>query len=193
MKQINRLLASLVLGVAMLGAAVPQALAAKEPAVILIVNFQALFAESKVGQDVNAQVQAQAKTIEENSSKQLEGFIAEARKLAEQKEVLGVETYKERIAALQKRQQEAQADANKKLQALQVGQARAQAEIEAVLKPIFAEVMNRHGGTVMLDQSSVLAGGVDLNVTAEIMQVLNERLPKLKVTPVDPAELQKQR
>ena len=56
-----------------------------------------------------------------------------------------------------------------------------------VLRPIFAELMAKHGGTIMIDQSMIVAGGADLDVTAEAMKLMNERLPKVSVDLLNPA------
>lgn len=189
MKTIHRIVAAAFLCAAALGLSVAPGHAQKPPAVILIVNFNQLFTESTVAKDVIAQVEKQADALETENERTTQGFIDEARKLNEQRELLGQETFRQRAEELQKRRQQHQASMQRKMQALQIGQAKAQQEVEAVLRPIFAEVMKKHGGTIVLDQATVLAGGVDLNVTAEIIQLLNERMKSVKVTPVDPSTL----
>ncbi|MBL4864495.1 MAG: hypothetical protein JKY63_06355 [Rhodobiaceae bacterium] len=42
----------------------------------------------------------------------------------------------------------------------------------------------KHGAGLLIDQSNILAGGLDLNITSEAMAILNQRLSKLTVTPV---------
>jgi Skp family chaperone for outer membrane proteins len=73
--------------------------------------------------------------------------------------------------------------------AIELGEARALSEVQAVLKPIFAEVMRAHGADVMLDTSMIVVGGVDLDVTSEVMAILNQRLKKLIVKPFTPEEM----
>ena len=62
--------------------------------------------------------------------------------------------------------------------------------MEAALRPIFAEVLKEKGGTVLFDQSVVLAGGADLDISAEVLKRLNERMSTIELKPVSIEELQ---
>lgn len=187
---VTRTLAAIAL-VSLSVAAVGTAQAAS-PAVILIVNTEAVFAQSKVGQSIRTQFQEQAKKLQAESTKAEEKLQADAKKLSDERALLSQEDLQKKFQALQQREMEHQQSMQEKGQALQLGVQQANAKVEAALRPIFAEVMKEKGGTVLFDQSVIVAGGSDLDISAEILKRLNEKLTTVEVKPVSLAELQAQ-
>lgn len=165
--------------------------ATAKPAVILIVNTEQLFAQSKVGQSIRKQAQAQAEALQAENQKKSKEMEAEAKKLGDQRALLSQSEFQKKVEALQKKDRQLQKTMQEKSQAFQLGTQQARAKVQAALRPIFVDIMKERGGTVLLDQSVVLAGGVDLDVTQEALKRLNEKLSDVKVEPVSMAELQK--
>lgn len=161
------------------------------PAVVLIVNTDAVFAQSKVGQSIRSQFEEQAKQLRAEGQKMDSSLQADEKKLSEERALLSQDDLKKKVQDLQRRAAEFQQSMQQKSQALQLGLQRANAKVEAALRPIFADVLKEKGGTVLLDQSVVLAGGADLDISAEVLKRLNERMTTVEVKPVTPEELQK--
>ncbi|MBX3497237.1 MAG: OmpH family outer membrane protein [Parvibaculum sp.] len=162
------------------------------PAVILIVDTESVFAQSKVGQSIRTQFQDQAKKLQAESAKAEEKLQADAKKLSDERALLSQEDLQKKFQALQQREVEFQQSMQEKGQALQLGVQQANAKVEAALRPIFADVMKEKGGTVLFDQSVIVAGGSDLDISAEVLKRLNEKLTTIEVKPVSIAELQAQ-
>ena len=160
------------------------------PAVVLIVDTEAVFSQSKVGQNIRSQFEDQAKKLRAEGKKTDDALQADAKKLTEERALLSQDDLKKKVQDLQKREAEFQQSMQQKSQALQFGLQRANAKVEAALRPIFAEVLKEKGGTVLFDQSVVLAGGADLDVSAEVLKKLNERMTTVEVKPVTAEELQ---
>ncbi|PKP78432.1 MAG: hypothetical protein CVT81_04205 [Alphaproteobacteria bacterium HGW-Alphaproteobacteria-3] len=175
--------------VAMLSAAAAPAFAAG-PAVVLIVNTEAVFAQSKVGQNIRSQFEEQAKKLRAEGKKTEDGLQADAKKIADERALLSPEDLQKKVQAWQKREAEFQQSMQQKGQALQLGLQQANGKVEAALRPIFAEVLKEKGGTVLFDQSVVLAGGADLDISAEVLKRLNERMSTTELKPVSIEELQ---
>jgi Skp family chaperone for outer membrane proteins len=165
--------------------------AAGTPAVILIVNSDQLFTQSKVGQNVREQIQTLSKKLQSESAKAENSLKAEAKKLGEQRALLKEEDFAKKVQAFQKKEQDTQQRLQAKGQALQLGANVARNKVEEAIRPIFADVLKAHDANILLDQSTVLAGGVDLDVTAEIVKALDAKLTSVKVTPMTPADLKK--
>lgn len=165
--------------------------AAGTPAVILIVNSDQLFAQSKVGQNVREQIQTLSKKLQSDSVKAEDSLKAEAKKLGEQRALLKEEDFAKKVQAFQKKEQDTQQSLQARGQALQLGANVARNKVEEAIRPIFADVLKAHNANLLLDQSTVLAGGVDLDVTAEIVKALDAKLTTVKVTPTTPADLKK--
>ena len=171
-------------------AAAPAAKAAT-PAVILIVNTEQVFAQAKVGVSVREQLQDLAKKLQAEDKKGQDAIEAEAKKLTEQRALLKPEDLQKKYEALQKKEADHQRKMRQKGQELQLGANKARSEIEAALRPIFAEIMKKNNATILLDQSVVLAGGVDLDVTAEVLKELDAKLTTISVKPVPLSEVAK--
>jgi Skp family chaperone for outer membrane proteins len=112
-------------------------------------------------------------------------MTAEAETLKGQQGSLTEEEFAAKVGDLAQRQQLHLQGIAQRQRAIQLGQAQANSEIAAVIKPIFSELLVKHGAGLLIDQTNVLAGGLDLNITAEAMAILNKRLPTLPVTPVN--------
>lgn len=162
---------------------------AANPAVVFIVDTEAVFAQSKVGQSIRSQFEDQAKKLQAEGKKTDESLQADAKKLSDERALLSQEDLQKKFQALQKREAEFQQSMQQRGQALQLGLQRANAKVEATLRPIFAEVLREKGGTVLFDQSVVLAGGADLDISAEVLKRLNERMTTVEVQPVTPEAL----
>ncbi len=186
----KRVLAALAFVSIATAATVPAASAAN-PAVILIVNTQQIFNESKVGQSIRAQLQDQAKKLQAEDKKGSEALQAEAKKLSDQRSILSADDFKKKVAALEKKEADRQEKMRAKGDALQLGVNKARTDVEAAIRPIFAEVMKKNGATLLLDQSVVLAGGVDLDVTAEVLKALDAKITKIDVKPISAADAKK--
>lgn len=167
------------------------AVSAATPAVIVIVNTQQIFAQSKVGQSIRSQLQEQAKKLQDEDKKGEAGVQAEAKALSDQRSLLSAEDFKKKVQALEQKEGERQNKMRAKGEALQLGVNKARQEVEAAIRPIFADVMKKNGATLLLDQSVVLAGGVDLDITDEVLKQLDEKLKTVVVKPVSPAEAKK--
>lgn len=163
--------------------------AEKTPTTILIVDPSSLFTESLAGRDAARQIREQTQALRDEDMKIREGIEGQVTKLHEDKDSLSEEEWEAKALSLQQQMQVHVQTIGLRQQALQLGEAQARAEMSAVIKPIFAELLVKHGAGLLINQSSVIAGGMDLNITAEALALLNERLPKITVTPVDPASL----
>lgn len=164
---------------------------AATPAVILIVNTEQVFAQAKVGVSVREQLQDLAKKLQAEDKKGQDAIEAEAKKLTEQRALLKPEDLQKKYEALQKKEADHQRKMRQKGQELQLGANKARSEIEAAIRPIFAEIMKKNNATILLDQSVVLAGGVDLDVTAEVLKELDAKLTTISVKPVPLSEVAK--
>jgi Skp family chaperone for outer membrane proteins len=160
------------------------------PAVILVVDTEGVFAQSKVGQSIRTQLQEHAKKLQAEGQKGEAALEADVKKLQGERALLSQEDLQKKVQALQKREGEFQQDMQEKSQALQLGAQQARVKVEAVLRPIFGDIMKEKGGTILFDQSVVLAGGVDLDITPEVLKRLNEKLSTIEVKPLTRAEIE---
>ncbi|MDF1686203.1 MAG: OmpH family outer membrane protein [Parvibaculaceae bacterium] len=163
--------------------------AAQKPTVMVFVDSDRLFVESTVGQNVRDQVKVYAEGLQKSQSEMVAKLKENGTALEADKGSLSDKQLQQRAYEYEKLKNTLSMELKLQSRAIELGEARALSEVQAVLKPIFAEVMRAHGADVMLDTSMIVVGGVDLDVTSEVMAILNQRLKKLIVKPFTPEEM----
>ena len=154
---------------------------------IVILNLSAVMGASQVGQSVGQQIQVlaeQAKSDLSGEAKKLQGEAAAIAKLPESERAT-------RAAAFAPRQDAFRARAQQREAQVRAAFAKAQNEISKVLEPILRQVTTAHSANLVLDRRAT-AGLADssLDVTAEVVEQLNAKMPSYKVTLPTPQEMQ---
>lgn len=164
----------------------PVAAAPAAPSVVLIVSMETLFTQSKAAQSLRTQMIAEGKKLQAADKAGKDSLEAEFKKLSEQRALLTQEDLQKKAQALQDRGAKHEMDMRKRGQSIELGGQAARGKIAEALGPIFADIMKSHGGSVMIDRAAVVAGGVDLDVTAEALKALDAKLTTVKFAPVTP-------
>ncbi|MBI1261814.1 MAG: hypothetical protein GC184_08815 [Rhizobiales bacterium] len=185
---VTRVIASLAFVGFLSGAVLvqPVAAAAPGPAVVLVVSMETLFTQSKAAQSLRTQVQAEGKKLQDKDKSVKSSLEADMKKLSEQRSLLTQEDVQKKFQAIQEREAKHEQEMRAKAQAIQLGGEQARGEIAKALGPIFADIMKSKGGSIMLDRAAVVAGGVDLDVTAEALKALDAKMTSVKFTPITP-------
>jgi Skp family chaperone for outer membrane proteins len=93
-----------------------------------------------------------------------------------------------RIKAFQTKQQAGATEIQNTQQRIQNNQRYVQKQIQDKLGPIYSQVMQRRGATIMVEVGATLATAAALDVTADVVTALNAALPSLSVNaPAAPA------
>src|SRR5206468_3682459 len=92
-----------------------------------------------------------------------------------------------RAKAFQDKYQQAQEQASRGQQQLQANQQYILKQIEDKLGPIYAQVMQRRGANVMVEQGATLATASAVDVTNDVLTALNTALPAISPTAPAPA------
>jgi Skp family chaperone for outer membrane proteins len=190
----------LVAGLLILGAAGLNAASAAPPppggtptARILMLDMRRIMALSKVGQDIQRQVEA----LKQQASKDLNGEAAglknEEAQLQQQAAILAPEVKARRIRDFQAKATAFQQKIQRRGGLIQGGVLKAQQQIEQALGPILQGIMKERGATILLDRSSILLAPNAIDVTQLVIQRLDMRMPTVKVElTAPPAGMQQQ-
>jgi Skp family chaperone for outer membrane proteins len=87
-----------------------------------------------------------------------------------------------RVKAFQAKQQSGAQELQRQQQQIQRNQAYIQQQIAQKLGPIYQQVMQRRGATIMLEQGSTLASAASVDVTNDVVAALNAALPSIATT-----------
>jgi Skp family chaperone for outer membrane proteins len=153
---------------------------------ILTVDRAAVLRSSLVGKDLIRQIDEFKASLEAKFGDEEKKLRADAQALQEQAGVLSPEAaakkekeLRDRDEALRKKMQDEQA-------AIQNGIGNAQRELDKALGPILNAVFQERKGSILLERAAVIIGPNDIDITASVIQRLDQVLPAIKVTPVAP-------
>lgn len=155
---------------------------------ILVANVNAIFAASKVGQDIERQVKAYRQAEETQFKGEEESLKREGQTLQQQIAILAPSVQKQKRAAFEAKVAAFQKKVHDRDLLIQGGAMQAQQQVENALGPILQGIMAEHGANVLLDRRAVVlaAGGLDISQVA--VDRLNKKLPSVKVNLVAPPQ-----
>jgi len=165
------------------GAPVSTAASGPTPApVLVVVDRAAIMQFSKAGQDIGRQVQeftAQTKSELDGQVKALEN---EGNALKREAPGLAPDARQKRVAAFEQKQAALQRVIDRKQAQAQAAVGKGRAAMEKVLAPILKNVTKDHGVNLVLDKQAVLfATNTTFDITPEVIEQLNAKLPSVKI------------
>jgi outer membrane protein len=174
------ILAFALAGLAILAA---PAFAANAPAPkIVVIDKAAIMQFSKVGQDIARQMQTLANQAKNDLTAQGRALQNEGRTLQQQVAILAPDLKAKRMAAFEAKQRSLQSAAQKKDEQLKAGFYQARQAMEQALGPIVQEVVKQRGANIVVDkQAVVFATASGFDITQEVINRLNEKMPTFKV------------
>ena len=146
-----------------------------------IIDINRVLTESKAAKDATKQIEKIQKKSEEDSKKEDELIIQEREKLIEQQSVMAPEAFEVKVADFEKKVQTYQIERQEKLRKLDQMVQEARASILDEVKPIINDYANELGITVILEKNAVIMSADDMDMTEQVIEILNKSLPKIKV------------
>ena len=178
----------LMAGLLFLGTAVLDAASAAPPppggapaARILMLDMRRIMGLSKVGLDIQRQVEV----LKQQATRDLNGegaaLKSEEMQLQQQAAILAPDVKARRIRDFQARATAFQRKIQQRGGLIQGGVIQAQRQIEQALGPILQGIMKERGATILLDRSSILLAPNSIDVTQLVIQRLDMKMPAAKV------------
>jgi len=145
------------------------------------IDFAKVLNESIAGK--KAQDDLRKKFDQENKKYiKLEKNIREEEKtLINQKKLITPEEYKNKVQALRKKVADLQKNKQKSLSNLSKSKNQAKAELLKTLNPIIKKYMEDNNIRVVLDKKSILLGDTTLEITKQVVDILNKELKSLNI------------
>lgn len=166
-------------------ALMPAAAAAAPPPVpkLVVLDRNAIMEYSKAGQDIARQMQDITNRAKQDLAGQGRALEKEGQQLQQQVAILSPDIKKQRIAAFEAKQRSFESAAQRKDQQMKAGYLQARNALEKALLPILQQVIAERGANLVLDkQVVVFANNASYDVTGEIINRLNQKMPAYKVT-----------
>ncbi|MGD0192757.1 MAG: OmpH family outer membrane protein [Rhizomicrobium sp.] len=159
----------------------PHPAAPMGPTRILVIDRQAVFQVSKVGQDVMRQINAYRQTMTTQLKSEQDTLQREAGALQTQSAILAPDVKAQRVKAFQAKEAAFRAKWESRQSQLQGGVQLAQQQIGQALVPILQGIMAERQANLLLDRAAVLNANQDLDITRVVIQRLDQKLPSVKV------------
>jgi outer membrane protein len=153
---------------------------------VLVIDRQGLMRGSNVGQDIARQVQDLTRTAETELKGEGQALQRERADLERQVAILAPDVKAQKIKAFQSKEAAFQQKLQARQNQIRYGVALAQRQVEAVAGPIVQSIMQQRGATVMIDRQAIVVGAPGIDVTSVAIQMLNQKLPTVKVQLANP-------
>jgi len=146
-----------------------------------IIDINKVLTESKAAVDASKQIEQIQKKSEEESKNEDDLIIKEREKLIEQQSVMAPEAFEVKVAEFEKKVQSYQIERQEKLRKLDQMVQKARAQILEEVKPIINDYADELGITVILEKNAVIMSADDMDMTDQVIKILNKNLSKIKV------------
>jgi len=105
----------------------------------------------------------------------------EEKEIIKQKKIISAEEYKNKVTNLRNKVSTLKKERNKLLESVAKQKAKARSELLKNLNPIIKEYMKEKKIRVVLDKKSLLLADENLDITKDIINILNKKLKSIKL------------
>ena len=105
----------------------------------------------------------------------------EEKEIIKQKKILSPEEYKKKISSLRSKVTSLQKDRNTILESISKKRAKARKALLNTLNPILKEFMVEKNIKIVLDKKSILLANDNLDITKDVMNMLNQKLKSINL------------
>ena len=145
------------------------------------VDFKYILNESKAGKEAQDFLKKKLNDGIKNLKKKEKSIQEEEKKIIQQKKVISAEEYKKKVADLRGKVSSLQKERNKLLDTVAKQRATAKKELLKNLNPIMSDYMKENKIRMIVDKKSILLADENLNLTEEIIEILNKKLKSIKL------------
>ena len=151
------------------------------PIKVAFVEMDTLMRESLVGKSLMIQINKMEKKNQKYFNDYKKKLATEKNKINSQKTILSEEEYNKKIISLNKDYKNFQNDGKNKITLLQSKRNKAMQKILSELKILLSDYSNENNLTFIIDQKNIIIGKSDLNITSQILKLLDKKLKKVSL------------
>lgn len=151
------------------------------PAVVAVIDYQRLLRESDPARSIRAQVETQRQAYQAEVEAAREELAERDRQLKAEREELSARAYRERRRAFEEDVAEVQRLVQERRRQLDEASNAAFQRIRDTVVQIIDALSERYRFNLVLPRSEVLVFAPEIDLTAEVMAELNERLPRVDI------------
>ena len=145
------------------------------------IDFKKVLNTSKAG----AQAQTALKNKFENESKKFrkeeEDIRKEEAQIISQKKLISNDEFKKKVEILRKKVSDLQKNRQKSIKKISQSRTEAKKALLKAVNPILKKYMEENSINLVLDKESIILGNSELEITDQIIAILNKELSSLKI------------
>jgi len=145
------------------------------------IDFQYILNESNAGKKAQKSLKTKLENGLNRLKEQEKNIQEEEKKIIQQKKLITADEYKKKINDLRNKVSTLQKDRNKLLEDVSKQRTKARNELLKNLNPILKDYMKEKNIRIVLDKKSILLADENLNITDDIMKILNQKLNSIKL------------
>tara|TARA_B110001452_G_scaffold174016_1_gene145838 strand:+ start:845 stop:1366 length:522 start_codon:yes stop_codon:yes gene_type:complete len=145
---------------------------------VAFIQMEFLINESLAGKSLSKKLNIIDKKNKKKLKETKQKLDNEKNDITQKKNVLSKDEYEKKVIALNKKFTSFQSDAKNKIESLQSERDKGMSKILKELNIILSEYSNKNQLTFIIDQKNIIIGKTDLNITNEILILLNQKIPK---------------
>ncbi len=148
---------------------------------VAIVDVQSILEHSAAIQSIRQSIEVISKNIQQEISKKETELKVVEEELVKKRSSLTQEAFDKEVAKFNKLVSEAQKNMQKKKSRLEQAHSEAVGRVHKATYSIISELSKKNKFNLVLPSSQVLFAKTELNITVEVIALLNERLQTIKV------------
>ena len=144
-------------------------------------DFKLILNESDAGKKAQNFLKKKLESGIENIKKKEKSFQEDEKKIIQQKKIISAEEYKKKVTDLRQKVNSLQKERNTLLDQVAKQRAKARTELLKNLNPIIQDYMKKNNIRMAVDKKSLLLADEKLNITEEIMSLLNKKIKSINL------------
>lgn len=152
-----------------------------KPLSVAVINIQQIMSDSTAAKSVREQLESKQKAFQAEITKKEESLQKEDQELAKQKAVLAKDAFEKKAVEFRKKAAEVQKEVQSKKALLDSGFEQALGDIQKAVNEVIADLAKEKGYTLVVPTSQILYADNSMDVSKEVLDRLNKKLPKVSV------------
>lgn len=144
-------------------------------------DFKYILNESDAGKKAQSFLKKKLESGIENIKKKEKSFQEDEKKIIQQKKIITAEEYKKKVSELRNKVSEIQKERGKLLEDVAKQRSKARNEILKNLNPLVKNYMNEKKIRMVIDKKNILLADETLDITKDIMALLNKKLKSINL------------
>ncbi len=145
------------------------------------IDFKLILNQSDAGKKAQSFLKSKLEKGIKNINDKQKNIQAEEKKIIQQKKILAPEEYKKQVQALRTKVSSLQKERNFLLDDVAKKRSKARKDLLKTLNPIVENYMKEKNIRIVLDKKSILLADESLDITKDIMTLLNKELKSIDI------------